>query len=189
MARSSAPQYALDVDRAFGDIVQRFLGSRMGPVARDDGGDETMWSPSIDVVTRGDDLVIRADLPGVDPERDLEITVQGGLLSIRGERKQERREEDDRYVRVETFYGSFYRAVPLPEGTKAEDIQARYENGVLEVVIPNGASDRRAKRVPVTATQTDGGKEIGATSTDARDRTAEGAPKRSGEGSSARSKE
>jgi HSP20 family protein len=152
MARErSSTQYALDVDRTFEDLVQRMMGRRLGLVpGRDTTEDGTAWIPSIDVVSRGDDLVIRAELPGIDPERDIEITVQGRTLTIRGERRQERREDGERAYRTELLYGAFMRAVPLPEGAKPEEIRATYENGVLEIVVPNAPATATTRKVPIT---------------------------------------
>jgi HSP20 family protein len=145
------PSQVADVDRTFAEIVQRMLGGRFGLSQAREGGDDQapIWAPTMDVLSRDGDLVIRAELPGVDPERDIDITVQNGTLVIRGERKQERRDKDDRYYRAETFYGAFMRTVPLPEGVNPSDIRATYENGILEVVVPKAAT-APSKKVPVT---------------------------------------
>jgi HSP20 family protein len=139
----------MDLDRTFSDLMQRMLGWRSGDGQKDSAG-ELVWVPSIDVLSRGDDLVIRAEIPGVDPERDIDITVQDRTLSIRGERKQERRTEDDRFFRTETFYGSFLRTVPLPTDVKPDDIHATYRDGILEIVIPKAAEQSSSKRIPVS---------------------------------------
>ena len=162
MARSqqitrSQSQYPMDLDRTFSDLMQRMLGWRSGAgEGQKDGAGELVWVPSIDVLTRGDDLVIRAEIPGVDPERDIDITVQDRTLSIRGERKQERRTEDDRFFRTETFYGSFLRTVPLPTEVKPDDIQATYRDGILEIVIPKAAERTSSKRIPVSVAAENG---------------------------------
>jgi len=105
----------------------------------------------VDVFTRGEDLVVRAELPGIDPEKDLEITVQDNVLVIRGERRQEERTEGDGIYRVESRYGAFERRIRLPEGVKDGDISAIYENGILEVVVAKAAQLDEAKRIPVQA--------------------------------------
>lgn len=152
MARErSSTQYALDVDRTFEDLVQRMVGRRLGLVpGRDTTEDGSTWIPSIDVVSRGSDLVIRAELPGIYPERDIEISVQGRTLTIRGERRQERREDGEHTYRTEFLYGAFMRAVPLPEGAKPEEIRATYEDGVLEIVVPNATTTTTTRKVPIS---------------------------------------
>ena len=81
-------------------------------------------------------LVIRADLPGIDPEKDVELTVAGGMLRIEAERREEEKREEKGYVRQELRYGAVSRSLPLPEGVTAADITATYKAGVLEVRIP-----------------------------------------------------
>lgn len=106
------------------------------------------WMPAADVFTRGDDYVIRMELPGIDPERDLEITTEDGTIRIRGERHEEEEEKAEGYIRRETSYGTFERAFRLPADVNSEDLKATHENGVLEIVVP-GASKRPTQRVPV----------------------------------------
>ena len=93
----------------------------------------TAWSPQIEMFQRGNDLVVRADLPGMTKE-DVQVDINENVLSIQGERKQEHEEEREGWYRNERSYGSFYRAVPLPEGTIADSAKASFKNGVLEVV-------------------------------------------------------
>jgi len=81
-------------------------------------------------------LVIRADLPGIDPEKDVELTVSDGMLHIEAERHEEEKREEKGYVRQELRYGAVSRSLPLPEGVTAADITATYKAGVLEVRIP-----------------------------------------------------
>lgn len=81
-------------------------------------------------------LVIRADLPGIDPEKDVELTVSDGILRIEAERREEEKREEKGYVRQELRYGSLSRSLPLPEGVSEADITATYKAGVLEVRIP-----------------------------------------------------
>jgi HSP20 family protein len=151
---STSSGQALDVDRAFGDLVQRFMRGPFAWLSRTAGdGDVVSWMPSIEVFSEGNDLIVRAELPGIDPERDVEITVQNGMLVIRGERRREQRmDEGDRYYRTEVVYGSFLRTIPLPDSAKTDQISARYENGVLEIRVPDGAGASASRKVPI-ATQ------------------------------------
>ena len=80
-------------------------------------------------------LVIRADLPGIDPESDVELTVSHGMLHIEAERREEEKREEKGYVRRELRYGSLSRSLPLPEGVTEADIAATYKDGVLEIRI------------------------------------------------------
>jgi len=81
-------------------------------------------------------LVVRADLPGIDPEKDVELTVSDGMLHIEAERREEEKKEDKGYLRQELRYGSVSRTLPLPEGVTESDIKATYKAGILEVRIP-----------------------------------------------------
>ncbi len=96
-----------------------------------------------------DDLVVRADLPGVDPDHDIEITVQDGTLRIQGQRREERRTEERNIRRSEVRYGSFTRTLLLPSGTSEKDIDATYKDGVLEVRLPIDQTKAAASRVPI----------------------------------------
>lgn len=93
----------------------------------------------------GDRRVVRADIPGVDPEQDIDLTVEGNLLHLRGQRRSEEHDEHHTELR----YGSFERLVTLPPGTTAQDVEATYADGVLTVTMPTTASVASAK-VPIT---------------------------------------
>jgi HSP20 family protein len=105
----------------------------------------TKWFPEIDVFERENRLVTKIDLPGMKKE-DVKVEVTDGHLAISGERKTEAEEKKDRFYRCEREYGSFYRAVPLPEGVKLEDVKATFADGVLEVSIPLPAKAEPAVR-------------------------------------------
>ena len=81
-------------------------------------------------------LVVRADLPGIDPEKDVELTVSDGMLHIHAERREEEKREEKGYLRQELRYGSLSRTLPLPEGVTESDITATYKDGILEIRIP-----------------------------------------------------
>lgn len=97
--------------------------------------DAVAWSPEIDVFEKDHRLVTKVDLPGMKKE-DVKVEVTDGHLAISGERKSETEETKDNVYRCEREYGSFYRAVPLPEGVKIEDVKASFSDGVLEVSVP-----------------------------------------------------
>ena len=93
------------------------------------------WIPPVDVVEEPGHFLVRADLPGVDP-KDVEITAEAGVLTLRGKRESVKRDEKAGYERVERVAGTFVRRFTLPETAQAEAITARQVNGVLEVTIP-----------------------------------------------------
>jgi HSP20 family protein len=136
-----AASWQRDIDRMFRSLAESF-GSG-GIAAR-----RTEWLPAADVLTKGDDLVIRVELPGIDPDRDLEIMVEDNILHIRGERQESQEDKGDGFIRQETSFGSFERALQLPSGVKTEDLKASYDNGILEVVVPRGGK-RASQRVKV----------------------------------------
>ena len=94
-------------------------------------------------------LVIRADLPGIDPDKDVELTVSDGMLHIRAERREEEKQEEKGYLRQELHYGSLSRSLPLPEGVTESDITATYEAGVLEIRIPEPKHEP-AKKIAIS---------------------------------------
>lgn len=94
--------------------------------------------PSIDVIARGEDMLVRAELPGVRPE-DLDISVTEGVLTIKGERKDERRVEEADYIVRETSYGSFERSIRLPKEAEADKVRAEFHDGLLEITVPKAA--------------------------------------------------
>lgn len=112
--------------------------------------EEAAWIPSIDVFEKDGWLVIRADLPGLTKD-DVNVEVTDEAITLKGERKKEIEEEKEGLYRLERAYGSFYRAVPLPEGVKAEDVKATFENGVLEVAVPlpPAKKEPKARRIEI----------------------------------------
>lgn len=93
------------------------------------------WLPSIDVFERDGTFVLRADLPGMT-KANVKVEVKDNVIAIEGERKTDFGETKDGVYRMERAYGTFFRAVPLPEGIKAEDVKATFKDGVLEVTAP-----------------------------------------------------
>jgi HSP20 family protein len=94
------------------------------------------FRPTTDIFREGEELIIKAELPGIDPKEELEIDVEGNVLHIRGEKKFEKEiKEEDRFLR-ECRFGTFSRDVMLPEGVEVDEIDAKYEDGVLTVRVP-----------------------------------------------------
>ena len=105
------------------------------------------WTPQVEIERRKDGMVIRADLAGVNPD-DVDVTVENGVLTISGERRQERREEREGVVHTELSYGSFMRSIPLPDGADENRLSATMRNGSLEITVPIAARER-GRRVKV----------------------------------------
>ena len=95
----------------------------------------TLWMPRVDVQETDKEVIVKADLPGVDP-KDLDVSVVEGSLILRGEKKEEHKEEAKGYRHVERFLGQFYRELPLPAGVDPEKVTAACAKGVVTVNIP-----------------------------------------------------
>jgi HSP20 family protein len=93
------------------------------------------WAPAVDIYETEDELVLAAEVPGVE-EKDVEISVEDNTLSIRGERKFQKETKEENYHRIERSYGSFYRSFTLPSYVDQERIHAEHESGVLKVHMP-----------------------------------------------------
>ncbi len=132
-----------EFDRMFSDLMRDFLGRRAGR----EGVQEQLWAPRLEAYAKDGDLVLRADLPGVSLE-DVDITLDGNLLTISGERKGTTQEGVSYYLN-ELPYGAFRRSVAVPEGVDADSIKARFEHGVLEVVLPGATTQLEPKRIPI----------------------------------------
>jgi HSP20 family protein len=105
----------------------------------------------VEEFAEGGTFIVRVDLPGIDPEKDVEISLVGDMLHIDAERREEEKTEERDYVRREIHYGSFHRELPVPKGTSDADIEATYKDGILEVRVPmTKAEGEPAKKIPVT---------------------------------------
>jgi len=149
-------RFAEEMDKLFEDFgvgsglhFPRFLTRGHEMLRRGAGFIPAEWSPQIDVMEREGQFVVRADLPGLTRE-DVKVEVTDDLLTIHGERKQHKKEERKGYSYSECTYGSFYRAIPLPEGSEAAKATAEFRNGVLEVMLPIPATpEKKTRRLEV----------------------------------------
>src|SRR5688572_27437413 len=114
-----------------------------------EGGRETTWSPAVDIHEEANRFVVRADLPGMKPA-DINITAEKGVLTLRGERNFEQKEDDGHYSRVERVRGKFARSFTLPENVATAEIKAQFKDGVLELTIPKVAKPE-PRRIEVEA--------------------------------------
>lgn len=128
-------QFQNELRQAF----DRFFRSDLDQNTADDSAVVTsQWVPRVDIKEDKDRFVLYADLPGIDPD-DIEVSMDKGILTIKGERASESMQDTDRFTRIERSYGSFHRRFALPDSADPEGIQARGRNGVLEIVIPKRA--------------------------------------------------
>src|SRR3981189_875838 len=125
------------INRLFNDVFER-------PA---DESNLTSWAPAVDIYESEHELVVKADLPDIDP-KDLDIRVENNILTIRGERKFEKKVNEDNYLRVERAYGSFSRSFSLANTVNAEAIKADYQNGVLTLTIPK-REEAKPKQIKV----------------------------------------
>jgi HSP20 family protein len=129
--------------RPFSDFAE--LRHRLDQAFRDlSDGAQRGWTPSVDLVRREDDLILRADIPGIKPE-DVKIEVDDDVLTVSGEHTEEKEEKKEQYMRRERRFGSFSRSMVLPRGVDADDIKASCEHGVLEVTIPIPKAEQKKK--------------------------------------------
>lgn len=139
--------------RGFHDVqseMDRLFGEMLGGLSRRRSQGEQLaeWAPTMDVLTRDGNLVIRAELPGVNPE-DVDITLHNGLLTISGEHKVEEEKESGGYHVRERRSGSFRRSMQLPESVDESKIHARFDKGVLEVTVEGAAVEQAPKRIQI----------------------------------------
>lgn len=132
--------------RDLDQIASRRLGLSEGV---DNGSSVADWVPAVDVVEEKERFVLRADLPGVRAE-DIDVNMENGVLSVSGERSQEKHDNVDGVRRIERISGKFYRRFTLPESANPDKIAAKSSNGILEVVIPK-QPQVQARRITVTS--------------------------------------
>jgi len=123
-----------DMQREMNQLFSRFFGEGEQAGNRWQSQSES-YVPRIESAVRDNTLYVKVDLPGIDP-KDVEVMVEGTHLTLRGQRKAEHEGAENGYLQREVQYGHFVRSFTIPEGVKAEDIQAKYHNGVLELSIP-----------------------------------------------------
>ena len=114
---------------------------------RSEGGSLTLWAPAVDIYETEHELVVKADVPDVKPE-ELDIRVEKNILTIRGERKFEKKVDENNYLRVERSYGSFSRNFSLANTVNTEAIKADYQDGVLTLSIPK-REEAKPKQIKV----------------------------------------
>src|ERR1700676_98011 len=125
--------------------INRIFGEGLGHTGEE--SNLTPWAPAVDIFETEHELVVKADLPDVNPQ-DLDIRVENNILTIRGERKFENKVSEENYLRVERAYGSFSRSFSLANSVKSDAIKADYQNGVLTLSIPK-REEAKPKQIKV----------------------------------------
>ncbi|HEX2271022.1 MAG TPA: Hsp20/alpha crystallin family protein [Pyrinomonadaceae bacterium] len=145
MRRFSEEMDRLFEDFGFGSLTPGFgrdLMSGFSDVNR------SVWSPQVEIFEREGQLVVRADLPGMTKD-DVNVEVTDDAIAISGERKSEHEEKGEGFYRSERSYGSFYRSIPLPEGINADDANATFKDGVLEITMQAPQRQMRGRRLEI----------------------------------------
>jgi HSP20 family protein len=133
--------------RLLQDEVNRLFSSNVSRAFDDEGLMRGAWTPSVDIYENKDQIVLEAELPGMNRE-DFELTIENNVLTLRGERRFEKRDESDNFHRVERAYGTFTRSFTLPQTVSAENATAEYKNGVLRVVLQK-REEVKARRIEI----------------------------------------
>ena len=132
--------------------LQREMGTLFDPLLGTTDESATIatsdWVPAVDIKEEDTQFLVVADIPGVAPE-NIEVKMENGMLSIKGERKEEHKEEKEGYQRIERSCGTFHRRFTLPETADPEGITARSNNGSLEVTIPKREAPAQSRRINV----------------------------------------
>ena len=105
------------------------------------------WLPAVDISETEDSLIVKAEVPGMEP-KDIEISLSGDMLIIKGEKKQKSEEKKENFHRIETRYGSFSRTVRIPVSVDSEKIEASYDNGVLKITLPK-KEEEKARQIEI----------------------------------------
>lgn len=116
------------------DEINRMFDNFFGRTERGEWT-ESHWAPAVDIAENKDNLMVNVEVPGMKKE-DIKVTYQDGILTVKGERKQQKEEKDKSFHRVERSYGSFCRSFTLPTAVQGDKIKANYKDGVLSIALP-----------------------------------------------------
>lgn len=129
------------------DLTRLFRRSWLAPAKGDESARISAWAPAVDIYETDDSVTVEAELPGVDP-KDIQVSLDDGVLRLTGERKLEREVHEENYLRVERAYGTFERAIRLAGDVDGDKVTANYDNGVLKVKVPKVAP-KEPKTIPI----------------------------------------
>jgi HSP20 family protein len=148
LARWDPFQDLLSIQDEMNQLFGQALGQGGRTATRGEAATRT-WAPALDIAERNDAYVVTVEVPGIKPE-ELEITLENGALTISGERRFESETTEKQYHRVERRYGAFRRSITLPDRVRADAIEASFEDGLLQVVVPK-AEEAKPRRIEVRA--------------------------------------
>ena len=129
------------------DLNRVFRRGWLGPASESEISREGTWAPVIDIYETDDSMIVEAELPGLDP-KDIDVSIEDGVLRLKGERKLEKEVKEENYHRVERAYGVFQRALQLPVEVDAGKVKANFDNGVLKVTVPK-AEPKKPRSITV----------------------------------------
>ncbi|MBI5463368.1 MAG: Hsp20/alpha crystallin family protein [Ignavibacteriales bacterium] len=141
---ASLPSDVFNVQREINRVFDHFF---RGGSQWDESTELSMWTPSVDIAEQDDQFVVKVELPGVNKD-DVKITLESNILTVRGEKKQEKEEKGKSFHRVERSYSSFQRSFTLPTTVKSDKIDAGYRDGILTIVLPK-ADEAKPKQIEV----------------------------------------
>lgn len=148
-----------EVNRLFDDVLR---GNDMATT----GGAAALLSPQVDISETENEIKVKAELPGVS-EQDVDVELNDDILTIRGEKKSERKEEKENYHFMERSYGTFQRSFQLPRPVDPDKVQATFENGVLTITLPKNAQQEKTRRIQVQGAGQQGSQPGGASGSSA----------------------
>ena len=134
--------------RSLQEEVNRLFSTNLSRSFGEEGIGRGAWSPSVDIFENKDQIVLEAELPGMNRD-DFDLSIENNVITLRGERQFEKKDENDNYHRVERSYGAFTRSFTLPQTVSAEGATAEYQNGVLRVTLPK-REETKARRIEIT---------------------------------------
>jgi HSP20 family protein len=144
--------------RTLQEEVNRLFSTNLTRGFGEEGIGRGAWNPTVDIYENKDQIVLEAELPGMKRE-DFELSVENNVITLRGERRFEKKDESDNYHRVERSYGSFTRSFTLPQSVSGEGATAEYTNGVLRVILPK-REETKSRRIEVTGAGSAAGKTL-----------------------------
>ena len=144
--------------RTLQEEVNRLFSNNLTPSFPDEGIGRGAWNPNVDIYENKDQIVLEAELPGMSRE-DFDLSIENNVVTLRGERRFEKKDDADNYHRVERAYGSFTRSFTVPQTVSGEGATAEYRNGVLRVTLPK-REETKARRIEVSGERDAKGKAI-----------------------------
>jgi HSP20 family protein len=130
------------------DEMNRLFDDFFGRPVLKTGWTEGVWSPIVDISEDKENMIIKSEMPGMSKD-DVKISIQDNVLTLKGEKKQEKEEKDKNYHRIERNYGSFCRSFQLPTSVKSDKVKASYKDGVLSVTLPK-TEEVKPKEIPIS---------------------------------------